>query len=434
MPTAHSQEFKMPSQADKAQSWRPLQFSVPTQEYRGQPIPGLSSCKVGDCFVRVTDLPDALDGYMKVNPRVPNRSKQGVLTGPVIKGIQATLTDDPEDMAIKNRGIYVLAESAEFQKMSGGAGRLTITLNDPDRHGIVNGGHTYAAIRDAIEHADEDELEAIQRAYVRLHVLQGIDEARVPEIAEGLNRSKQVDDPSLDNLRRVFDGVKAAMRGKPGEKAIAYHQGDDGELYIPDVLVHLQLFNSERYTEEKHPYALYRKPKQAVEHFKSDLDKEERGELAPSRLLVPRTYEILALADKIRMLTPQAAKRVGFQFGRMKTDAKKRAGSEGHKNTVLPFINKTMNYRVPRGWLMPMLAGFRANVEWNLEAGVFNWRIPPDELLEGVMDDLVRVCVTEHRDNNMRPEWIGNRESSYRQYYDRVLLYLARRGKLTVVQ
>ena len=57
---------------------------------------------------------------------------------------------------------------------------------------------------------------------------------------------------------------------------------------------------------------------------------------------------------------------------------------------------------------MPMLAGIRANVEWDLEKKIFEWRIPLDELLSGVIDDLVRVCVTEHRDNNMRPEWVGN--------------------------
>jgi hypothetical protein len=417
----------------EATTSRPLQFVLPTQEYRSQPIPGLSPCKVGDCFVRVIDIPDALDGFMKVNPRVPNRSKQGVLTGPVIKGIQQTLTEDPEDMAIKNQGIYILVESADFQKQPGGQGQLTVQLTDPDRHGIVNGGHTYAAIRDAIENADEDESRVLERAYVRLHVLQGIDEARVPEIAEGLNRSKQVDDPSLDNLRRVFDTIKGVMEGKPGEHAIAYHQGDVGEMYIPEVLVYLQLFNCERYSEEKHPYPLYRKPKQAVEHFKTDMDKEDRGDPAATQLLVPRVHEILTLADKICLATPPAAKRIGFEFGRMKTDAKKRAGSAKHKNTPLPFINKTMNHRVPRGWLMPMLAGFRANVEWNVEKKVFGWRIPLDELLEGVIDDLVRVCVTEHRDNNMRPEWVGNRESSYRQCYDRVLLYLARRGKLAMV-
>ncbi|MBV8119772.1 MAG: AIPR family protein [Alphaproteobacteria bacterium] len=63
-----------------------------------------------------------------------------------------------------------------------------------------NGGHTYAAIRDTIENADEVTRASLERAHVRLHLLQGVDDSKVAEIAEGLNRSKQVDDPSLANL------------------------------------------------------------------------------------------------------------------------------------------------------------------------------------------------------------------------------------------
>jgi hypothetical protein len=403
-------------------------FVLPTAHYHEQAIPGLRA-SVGSCFVKVTDIPGEFDDFLEVNPRVPNRTRAGVLTGPVIAGIQKTLTDDPEDMAVRNQGMYLLVESAEFLP---GESQLVITMHR-QQHGIVNGGHTYAAIRDTVTHADEDELQALDRAYVRLHILQGIDEAAVPDIAEGLNRSKQVDDPSLDDLRGLFDAIKDQLRGKPGEEAISYFQGDKGDLYIPEVLVSLQLFNCERYSEEKHPYALYRKPRLAVDAFKEDIQQPTKR--TPTHLLIPHVHEILSLADLISLHTPQAARRASFIFGRMKDrpGAKVRAGSGGHKNTPLPFIGKTMAYRVPRGWLMPMLAGFRANVDWDLPRMRFQWRIPLETLVEEVIDDLVRVCVVEHRDNNNRPEWVGNRESSYRQCYDRVLLHLARRGKLTTV-
>lgn len=403
-------------------------LTIPTPEYRAQPIPGVLHGKLGDCYVRVTDVPKQLEQFMQVNPRVPNRTTKGVLSGPVIKGILTTLKESPNEMAIKNQGIYLLVESADFKKSSGGVGELVITLSDPERHGVVNGGHTFAAIRDAIESADDNEAEMIERAWVRLHVLHGIEESKVAQIAEGLNRSKQVDDPSLDNLRKVFEGIKEVMQGKPGEKEIAYHQGDDGEIYITDVLVQLQLFNCERYTDEKHPHTLYRKPKLASDFFNADLEKEKKGGRAATQILVPKTHEILALADEIKRRTPSASKRVGFEFGRMKTDKNKRAGSVVNRDTSLPFINRTMRHTVPKGWTIPMLAALRANVQWDLDEGTFKWRLPLGQLLDGVIDDLVKVCVSEHRDNNNPPEWVGSRESSYRQCYDRVLLYLARRG------
>ena len=219
---------------------RGFTFTLPTDEYRSQPIPGFDAkAKMGSCFARVVDLPQELDGFMKVNPRVPTRNQKDLLSGPVCKGILLTLRESPEDMAIKNQGIYLLVEDAVFLREKGGQGTLSITLSDSNRHGIVNGGHTYAAIREAIEHSEEVEQESVEQAFVRLHVMQGIDAEKVPEIAEGLNRSKQVDDPSLRNLQGLFQRVKDIMKGHPGDDAIAYKQGDDGDVYISEVLVNL---------------------------------------------------------------------------------------------------------------------------------------------------------------------------------------------------
>ena len=245
----------------------PFTFTVPATEYRSLPIPGLDGTKIGDCFVNVTDLPEELENFMKVNPRVPSRTQKGVLSGPVIKGITETLIDDPEDMSIKNQGIYLLVHEATFARAPGGAGQLVITLSDPSRHGIVNGGHTFAAIRDAIENADDQESVSLARAYVRLHILQGIEASKVAEIAEGLNRSKQVDDPSLANLQGHFEGIREVMEGKPGAAAIAYNQGADGDVYISEVLVFLEMFNRERFDRKKHPHYLYSRTKSALEFY-----------------------------------------------------------------------------------------------------------------------------------------------------------------------
>ena len=402
----------------------PFTFNVPTLEYRSLPIPGLEGTKMGDCFVAVTALPEELDNFMEVNPRVPNRTQKGVLSGPVIKGITETMIENPEDMAIKNQGIYLLVEDATFNRAPGGSGQLSITLADPNRHGIVNGGHTYAAIRDAIENAEEIELKNLSRAYVRLHILQGIEDSKVAEIAEGLNRSKQVDDPSLANLQGHFENIRKVMAGKPGEHAIAYHQGAEGEVYIVDVLVFLEMFNRERFDRKKHPHYLYSRSKSALEFYQKDLETLP----SPLDILVPRLPEILELSDLIQRETPPAAKRIGFEFGRMKT-GKNRAGARSNKNIALPFLNASMNHRVPNGWLYPMLAAFRGNVSWNLQEAKFEWKIPLKKLVPAVIDDLVRVCVTEHRDNNLQPDKVGKRESTYVQCYDKVQLYLLGSGE-----
>src|SRR4051812_33321892 len=85
-----------------------LTFNIPAEEFRSLPVPGFDGAKLGTCFARVTDLPAELSDFMKVNPRVPKRSAKGVLSGPVPKAILETLREYPEEMALKNAGIYVL--------------------------------------------------------------------------------------------------------------------------------------------------------------------------------------------------------------------------------------------------------------------------------------------------------------------------------------
>ena len=397
-----------------------LTFSLPVQEYRSLPVPEISGAKLGDCFVRVTDLPKELENFMGVNPRVPNRNKKGLLSGPVTKGITNTLLGSPEDMAIKNQGIYLLVEDAAHGKLQGGQGQLTVTLADIKSHGVVNGGHTYAAIREAVESADDTEFEMLSRAYVRLHLLSGIEPSKVAEIAEGLNRSKQVDDPSLDNLRDHFQRIKQVMSDKPGADCIAYHQGDEGDVYIVEILALLEMFNCDRFSEKKHPSSLYNQPKNGLRLYKDDLENNP----ATLNMLVPKLPDILRLSDLIRSKAKEAAKNGGFEYGRMKTGKNRAASAENH-DILLPFIGEKISYRVPNGWLYPMLAAFRANVIWDKENWKFEWNYPLDSLVHVVIEDLISVCFTAHRDN-IAPDKVGKRESIYKQCYDTIQIYLLR--------
>jgi hypothetical protein len=416
------------SATERAPAPDPFVFTLRTAEYRAQPIPGLQGAKLGDCFVGVAELPEQLEEFMEVNPRVPKRTGTNVLSGPVIKGITKTLTEDPENMALKNQGIYLLVHEADFVRAPGGDGKLTITLSDKNRHGIVNGGHTFAAIRDAIDNADDMEAESLACAYVRLHVLSGVPEAKVPEIAEGLNRSKQVDDPSLIHLRGHFEDIKKVMEDKPGADDISYSQGEKGGTYITEVLVMLEMFNCGRFDRKRHPQNLFSRAKTALEFYETDY----KAAPSPLKLLVPKLPEILVLSDRIKQATPDAAtkmkdKDARFEFGRMKV-GKERAGSQSHKNDPLPFLGSSVDYHVPNGWLYPMLAAFRANVDWDLASSKFAWKVSLEDLLPQVIDDLVRVCVTEHRDNHLKPDQVGKRESTYAQCYDKVALYLLERN------
>ena len=396
---------------------RPL--SVRADEFRAHPIPGIPNARVGTCYVNAADLVEALDfdPWLKVNPRVPKRNAKKVLTGHVVKGIQETLREAPQDFALKCLGLFVLTEKFEHLRKSGGIGELQITLSDDNCHGLCNGGHVYAAIRDFVE---REGAEKVKDAFVRVHLYEGLPKDKVTEIAEGMNQSKQVDDPSLAALAGYFDGIRKVMRGKLGEDQIAYHQGDDGAYYITDIVRVIMFFNRERFDDKKHPNVLYRQQKKMMQQFKAACDSSP----SPMELIIPHVPELLQLSDEICRATPQAVKDI-FKFGLMKLDGNKkaRAGSKEHRDTPLYFIGKTMDCKVPNGWLMPMLAAFRANVVWDLENGIFEWREPLNELLDEVIADLGRTCVQEHQEN-VKYSDIGKKASVYEQCYGRVERHL----------
>lgn len=404
-----------------------LVIDVPIKDFRTLPIPGVdSNAKVGLCYISILDLPETLDAFLELNPRIPSRNKKGSLSGPVVKGIMHTLKESPQMMVLKNQGIYLLVDNMEFSKREGELGTLKLSLSDPKSNGIINGGHTYSAIREAIESSTEEELQVLQDAYVPLHILQGIDKDLIPEIAEGLNRSKQVDDPSLFNLQGDFDIIQKSLRGVKGAESIAYHQGDEGDTYISDVLAYLAMFNIMRFSDNKQPNNLYHKLSLGLRYYREDM----RTNKDYMRALIAKLPDILWLRDSIKKAIPAAAKNNNFQFGRIKLGGQERAGGVSSVGSKLPFLGEETPYKVPNGWLYPILSAFRANIDWDPENKIISWKAPLNHILPDIIDELTGVCVAEHKNNNAKPEFVGKKESGYNQCYAKVQLYLAKKNLL----
>jgi hypothetical protein len=190
----------------------------------------------------------------------------------------------------------------------------------------------------------------------------------------------------------------------------------------------MEMFNRSRYSYEKHPYTLYRNKATMLKLFNEDAPEfdPETGKRLPAidsvtkkpikkpmDLITPKLPDILHLYDDIRAAVPSIARELDFDYGRIKLTgkARERAGSPKHKDIKLPFNGKTVGHRVSNGWVLPMLAAFRANVDWDLDAGRFEWLVPLDKLFPLVIKDLVAVCISQHR-AHILPEEVAAKESS----------------------
>ncbi len=400
----------------------PLTLRLPVDEYRSHPIPYANPDgtrpKVGSCYVAVSELPRELQDWLGVNPRVPSLKKSNdELKGPVASAIVRTLMEQPEMMCLMNNGITLLVDKAAHNKGAGGKGELTLTLTDPSHHGVPNGGHTLAAI---FQTADDPDHPVPWGASVRLHIFEGLDQQVIPSMAEGLNRSMQVDDKSLENLRGVFDAIKNALDGKQGDDQVAYFQGDAKPVDVQMVLAMMAVLNIGQFPDRKsHPNVYFGQAAKVLKDFSSD----QQGPKHYDKML-PVLHEILVLADEIQRRGVKLLPRLKVKKASGRNTG--RVASEAHKERDAYFAGGKIDGFFPVGWLYPMLAAFRANIsraDW--DAGKFVWVKPPLEVLDATVDELCEIIKQEHVGNNDKPAEVGRKESAYRQCYGVLALELA---------
>jgi hypothetical protein len=325
--------------------------------------------------------------------------------------------EKPEMMCLMNNGITMLVEKAVFIKGTGGKGQLSLTFSDPTQHGIANGGHTLAAIMQVAEDPDRPDP---WPATVRLHIYEGLAPEVIPSLAEGLNRSMQVDDKSLKNLSGLFDQIKDVLKGKQGHDKIAYSQGDDKPVDIQQILSLMTMLNIEQFPDRKsHPNKYFGQQRKVLSDFVAD----QQGPKIYDRML-PKLHEILVLADEIQRLgvgelpSLKVAKSSGKNTGRV--------ASEVHKERPAYFSGEQIDGFFPVGWLQPMLAAFRRNIsvpDW--KKGRFVWIRDPFELLDEVIVEFCNVIREEHTENGSKPAEVGRKEAAYRGCYAEVALALA---------
>ena len=408
-----------------------VEFRIPADDYRALPIPyyGLGNGhqpKMATCYVRVEDLPEDLKGWMAVNPRIPTFDKGGDLKGTVAKGIVTTLAEDPEKFVLMNQGIHLIAEKVDFIKESGGKGLVTVRFTNPEQHGLVNGGHTFRAIRQVAEDPDRPDP---WNAYVRLHIMEmeGANAAIIAQIAEGLNRSLQVDNPSLENLRGTFNEIKQHLAGKSGAEQISYRQGDEGEVDVQQVLTYMSLLNINNFPDRKtHPNTIFGQPKLVLDTFVKDIENSNSG----LKRILPRLHEILVLTDWIQKSAAEQPQIARLKVSKAKTQ--NRVRSERNKNRPAYFAGGTIGGNVPLGLLYPMVAAFRANIsrpEWN--EGRLEWLVNPKDLLKATIKEMAQIVRQEYDDNKSKPAEVGRKEAAYRGCYSVIVMELAQRNIVT---
>lgn len=360
--------------------------------------------------VSVKDVPADLDQWRSLNPRDPNPNSG------VAKKIAQTLRDAPHLFFFRNRGITLMVDRVELDQK---ANTIAIELADKALNGLLDGGHSYKVIRNFVENLSAEELKDFD-AYVKLEFLEGfktLDEA--VSIVESRNTSTQVKEQSLEELRQQYEDIKNVLAGQNYADRIAYKEvelADDGsrkDIDIKDVLSYLMCFDAEAFNGSKHPLTAYSSKGAVVDHFKDNRDRLKK--------YIPLLPAILELHDRIYMEMPETYNKVG-NFGLLTGVTVVR----GKKGAVeLPFIGAESGYRIPSGFIYPILASFRNLVRHDAEK--CSWKKPPLELFEELKVELVSRLIEQAREFR-NPNKLGKDNATWGRCYDFVELETLKRA------
>lgn len=373
-------------------------FRFPTQQFRSIPSPTGNS-KVGLFYAQAAVVPRDLWDWREVNPREVNRRSS------VYRAISQTLTQEPARFHERNRGITLVASDLTYDEKRKEA---VLRLDDVKVHGVVDGAHTLDAILESQKQPPENGWPA----HVFVKTIVGVEADQIAEIAGGLNTSQQVDLKSLENLREHFAELQGVLSKESYADLIAYKMNETKPVDVREILYYLAVFDCSEYDVKKHPVALFGRKEGIVRRFAEQAADKKTGD--SFRILISRAPEILRLRDMIEQ------RALSLPIGQYKVGKGTRVRSESHRENNLVFLDERVNGKIPLGWIMPMLAGFRANVEWNEPKGSFSWTVPIDELVGACIHQLVLGIQEVHNQENSRPEYVGRNAISWRMSYNTV--------------
>lgn len=324
--------------------------------------------------VEARDLPKELAEWREVNARDANPKS------PVSRLIRQTIDEKPEMFLFFNRGLVVVAKSVRFANDSN---KVTITLEDKEKHGLLDGGHTYSVIQEALTGVTE----GWEPLYVTVQIISGFEDLdEVADIVAARNTSRQVREDSILNIRNEFDPIKTVLTGQTYADKIAYKEFELGEenkpkpVSIRDVLSYLICFDVETFDEDTHPHRAYHSKRGVENHYINNQTRMER--LA---VLLP---QILVLRDTIYQSMPEVYNEVGGAEGTGKFGKLSGIKTKDKPSVPLHFIGDWSRYVIPGSYIYPVLAAFRTLVDKRPRS--FGWINDPVEVYQAHKEKLVK--------------------------------------------
>jgi len=375
----------------------PVLFQVPAYSFRNLPGPDQS---VKRCFavIAVSDLPLKLLDWDVVNPR------QAAATGKVPTELRRSLNEYPEYFYLNNRGITVTAETVTFDNSSN---LITISLTDPETHGVADGLHT---LKNTLDEYHTKEGEFTEPPSITVEFVVDLPSERSSDFARARNTSRQVAEKSVANHRGLFEEIKKTLKSQAIDvELISWEENDGGKYDVRDIVSQLMMFDLTNYDESTHPVIAYSSKAKALQSFTDNPDL-----LDP---ILAIAGDIIRIPDQIRHFMPAQHNKSGGKYGSI-------SGIRQNKKakSVLPWTGLSAEFDTPDGYVSPIQAAFRCMAELSA-GGDLRWvknGSPAKLIAEGLSADVFKSAILPTINQVRNPTTVGKSMGVWSSAYMRV--------------
>lgn len=391
-----------------------LRISMPVSSFRTIPCPYPPGQSVeGSYHIAIANVKELeIDLSLKPNLREVN------LKTKTAEAIKEGLTDADGARGffhIANRGILLAVSNVDFDNKTG---LMHLAFGDPESYGVMDGGHTYETIKQAII---ECELSGDQ--FVKLEILAGFDPDVLHYIAQARNTSVSVSTVSIAEHESKFDAIKEAIKGQPYESVVRF-KDNTGEIDVREVICLLHPFNFHLYGDgQAQPTQMYRGKEQCLKGYLREVAKS--GQLTKPdgyAAVVHLLPDFLRLHDFIIEHMPQLYNSQGLRFGRRREitcvldEKSKPRAIYPLRFTYEKGDPKKVPYGIPKGLVFPIFAGFRALLRAPQD-GKRMWRVDPFDFFMRNGGEIVKTVMDLSETAGQNPNSVGKSTTIWKQVF-----------------
>lgn len=364
-------------------------------------------------LIRLSDVPDF---PLNPDPRMPK------IKGTMFRTISESAKSNDGKFHSKNRGITLCVKTVDYDNR-----KAELLLDIPEDksdglYGIIDGGHTHAAIRAAVrdlQRESSSETEVLPEQYVRLEIMVGIEES-LAEIARARNYSIPLKEWGLEAYQNKFNWLLESL-GIYSE-FIRIKENEDQPVPIMEVIQILCAINPKLYSGDKSPADAYKNIGKCLDYFVAERDPYEFKKFAPVCRDILRLYDRICYSWDDKYNAPDETGQRGRMGSRVENEKRKR---DRDRLLTFYFLNeknlfgepqKKQGLPVEKGFAIPVISAFRILLEEKLD-GNYGWIEDPFDFFAEHGSKLVRSVMDASRDANSDAQRVGRDRNVYNALY-----------------